>query len=44
MTPDLAAAIDRLIYLIERQQASGLITRELLRAKDELRQIMSRLT
>jgi hypothetical protein len=32
MTPDLAAAIDRLIYLIERQQAS------------ELRQIMSRLT
>lgn len=42
MTAELRAALDKLIRLIERQELSGLITRDLIRAKDELRVAIGR--
>lgn len=42
MTTELRAALDKLIALIERQELSGLITRDLIRAKDELRVLIGR--
>jgi hypothetical protein len=42
MTNDFVAAVQKLVALIDRQELSGLITRDLIRAKDELRLLLTR--
>lgn len=43
MSPDLIAALVQIIKRVEADQPSGLLDRQTIRAKDELRVILSRI-